>query len=360
LLNIYEIEMAANPSLSDLSQGYQALLVEELPHGRVRCHTCLRRCVILPGGRGWCHTRENRDGVLSSLIYGRVASLSLNPIEKKPVFHFLPGTRWLSLGSLGCNFRCPGCQNWELAHADLDENLKHTRYVSPEELVALAVHQRAAGISWTFNEPVLWLEYILDTVPLARQAGLYTNIVTNGALTSDAVDALGPHLDVYRVDVKGFYDRTYEVLAHLKEAETIRQAAVQARRRWGMWVEVVTNIIPGVNDDTATLEGIAHWLATDLGPDFPWHVTRFHPAFIFQDRPATPLQTLLRAHAIGKAKGLKYCYLGNVPGHELENTYCPRCQALLIRRNIFEVLENRLRAGCCPKCRLPIPGRWVT
>lgn len=218
--------MPANPSLSDLSQGYQALLVEELPHGRVRCHICLRRCVIPPGGRGWCHTRENRDGVLSSLIYGRVASLSLNPIEKKPVFHLLPGTRWLSLGSLGCNLRCPGCQNWELAHAYLDENLKHTRYVSPEELVALAVLQGAAGISWTFNEPVLWLEYILDTAPLARQAGLYTNIVTNGALTSEAVYALGPQLDVYRVDVKGFYDQTYEVLAHLKEAENIRQAAL--------------------------------------------------------------------------------------------------------------------------------------
>ncbi|MGQ9687359.1 MAG: AmmeMemoRadiSam system radical SAM enzyme [Desulfobaccales bacterium] len=340
-------------------EAYPALLVEELPHGRVRCHTCLRRCVIPPGGRGWCHTRENRDGVLYSLIYGRVASMTLNPIEKKPVFHFLPGTRWLSLGSLGCNFRCPGCQNWELAHADLNLQLRDTTYLSPEELVVLAARQGAAGISWTFNEPALWLEYILDTAPLARQAGLFTNIVTNGALTFEAVDALGPHLDVYRVDVKGFYPHTHETLAHLPEAAAIREAAVRCRCLWGMWVEVVTNIIPAINDDEATLRGIAGWLAADLGSDIPWHVTRFHPAFHFQDRPATPLATLLRAYTLGKAQGLKYCYLGNVPGHERENTFCPRCQALLIRRNTFAVLEYRLQAGCCPECRLPIPGHWL-
>jgi pyruvate formate lyase activating enzyme len=351
--------MVTTPDMAATRGAHPAFLVEELPHGRVRCHTCLRRCVIPPGGRGWCHTRENRDGVLYSLIYGRVASLSLNPMEKKPVFHFLPGTRWLSLGSLGCNFRCPGCQNWELAHADLDRELRYTQYLSPEDLVVLSLRQGAVGISWTFNEPILWLEYILDTAPLARQAGLFTNIVTNGALTFEAVDALGPHLDVYRVDVKGFYPQTYETLAHLQEAAAIREAAVRCRRSGGMWVEVVTNIIPGINDDEANLRGIAGWLAADLGPDNPWHVTRFYPAYSFQDRPATPLKTLLRAYDIGRAQGLKYCYLGNVPGHELENTYCPRCQRLLVRRNIFEVLENRLQAGCCPECRLPIPGRWL-
>jgi pyruvate formate lyase activating enzyme len=178
-------------------------------------------------------------------------------MEKKPVFHFLPGTGWLSLGSWGCNFRCPGCQNWELAHADLDRELRYTRYLSPEDLVALSVRQGAAGISWTFNEPILWLEYILDTAPLAQQAGLCTNIVTNGALTPEAVDALGPHLDVYRSDIKGFFARTYLSLAHLPHHEEIFAAAERARHRWGLHVELVTNIIPGLNDDDATLEGIA-------------------------------------------------------------------------------------------------------
>jgi pyruvate formate lyase activating enzyme len=339
--------------------SYPARLFKALPKGVVRCQACLRRCRIPAGKRGWCRTRENQDGRLISLIYGQVASLSLNPIEKKPVFHYLPGTRWLSLGSLGCNFRCPSCQNWELAHADLDRELRSTRYVSPAALVQLAQERQAAGISWTFNEPTLWIEYILDTALLAKQAGLSTNIVTNGALTPEAVDALGPYLDVYRSDIKGFFARTYRVLAQLPHHEEIFAAAERAYHKWGMHVELVTNIIPGLNDDEETLKGIAHWIATRLGPDTPWHVTRFHPAFAFQDRLATPLPTLLRAYALARAQGLKYCYLGNVPGHELENTYCPRCQTLLIRREIFDVLGTRLQAGCCPACGTPIPGHWI-
>jgi pyruvate formate lyase activating enzyme len=350
--------MVTSASLAAPGAGYPALLVEALSQGRVRCHTCLRRCVIPPGGRGWCHTRENRDGALYSLIYGRVASLSLNPIEKKPVFHFLPGSQWLSLGSLGCNFRCPGCQNWELAHADLDRELAYTRYLSPEELVALAVRRGAAGISWTFNEPVLWLEYILDAAPLARQAGLFTNLVTNGALTPEAVDALGPHLDVYRVDIKGYQPQTYEVLAHLQEPEAIRQAAVRARRRWGMWVEVVTNIIPGINDDEATLKGIAAWLTNDLGRVTPWHLTRFHPAYHLQNLPATPVPRLEAAYQLARAAGLRFPYLGNVPGHAWENTRCPGCGREVICRDIFTVTAMLLTGGVCRFCNTPLPGVW--
>lgn len=338
--------------------GHPALLVEALSGDRVRCLTCLRRCVIPPGGRGWCHTRENQEGRLYSLIYGRVASLSLNPIEKKPVFHFLPGSQWLSLGSLGCNFRCPGCQNWELAHADLQRELRYTRYVSPEELVDLAVRQEAAGLSWTFNEPVLWLEYILDTAPLARQAGLFTNIVTNGALTPQAVDALGPHLDVYRVDLKGYFPETYEVLAHLPDPEGIRAAAVQARQRWGMWLEVVTNLIPGLNDDLATLEGIGSWIAAALGVSTPWHLTRFHPAYQYGHLPTTPISTLETARRQAREAGLRFVYLGNVPGHPGENTFCPGCGREVIARHIFSVTALRLEGGCCVACGTPLPGVW--
>ena len=350
--------MVTPVSLAAPGVGYPALLVEELSHGRVRCHTCLRRCVIPPGGRGWCHTRENRDGALYSLIYGRVASLSLNPIEKKPVFHFLPGSKWLSLGSLGCNFRCPGCQNWELAHADLDRELKYTRFLSPEDLVALAVHREAGGISWTFNEPALWLEYILDTALLARQAGLSTNIVTNGALTLEAVDALGPHLDVYRVDIKGYHPQTYEILARLPEPEAIRQAAVRGRRRWGMWVEVVTNLIPGVNDDEATLKSIAAWLIGDLSHGTPWHLTRFHPAYHFHDLPATSVKRLEAAYQLARAAGVHFPYLGNVPGHAWENTICPGCGREVISRHIFTVTAMRLTGGVCQVCSTPVPGVW--
>jgi pyruvate formate lyase activating enzyme len=350
--------MVTTPNLTAPREGYPALLVEELPHGRVRCHTCLRRCVIPPRGRGWCQTRENRDGVLYSLIYGRVASLSLNPIEKKPVFHFLPKTMWLSLGSLGCNFRCPGCQNWELAHADLHREIRYIQYVSPQELVAQAVRQGAAGISWTFNEPVLWLEYILDTAPLARQAGLCTNIVTNGALTLEAIDALGPNLDVYRVDIKGFYPKTYEELAHLEEVGAIREAAVRARHRWGMWVEVVTNIIPGINDDDDTLQGIAAWLTHSLSKSTPWHLTRFHPAYHLREIPSTPMNSLEAAYKLARAAGVSFPYLGNVPGHPWENTFCPGCGREVISRHIFSVTALRLTGGVCNYCGNAVPGVW--
>jgi pyruvate formate lyase activating enzyme len=318
----------------------------------------VRRCVIAPDRRGWCQTRENIDGRLVSLIYGQVASLSLNPIEKKPVYHFLPGTHWLSLGSLGCNFRCPGCQNWELAHADLDRELRHTRYISPAALVDAALRRQAAGISWTFNEPVLWLEYILDTAPLARQAGLFTNIVTNGALSPEAVDALGPHLDVYRVDIKGYFNETYELLAGLPKAKAIRDAAVRARRRYGMWVEAVTNITPGINDDPSTLTAIAAWLVQDVSPSTPWHVTRFHPAFEWRHIPATPVATLEAAAKLARDAGLRFPYLGNVPGHPQENTFCPACGKELIRRYIFDIAFIDLAAGCCLACGTPLPGVW--
>jgi pyruvate formate lyase activating enzyme len=245
-----------------------------------------------------------------------------------------------------------------LAHADLDRELKYIQYLSPEELVALAVRREAAGISWTFNEPALWLEYIVDTAPLARQAGLFTNMVTNGALTLEAVDALGPNLDIYRVDVKGFYPRTYEVLANLKEAEAIRQAAVLARRRWGMWVEVVTNIIPGINDDEATLKGIAAWLTHDLSRSTPWHLTRFHSAYHLQDIPSTPVNRLEAAYKLAWAAGVSFPYLGNVPGHPWENTFCPGCGREVITRHIFSVTAMRLTGGVCEHCGTPVPGVW--
>lgn len=350
--------MVSPLSNTEHPRGHPTLLAEPLSGGRVRCHTCLRRCSVLPGHRGWCQTRENLDGQLVSLIYGRVASLSLNPIEKKPVYHFLPGTQWLSLGSLGCNFRCPGCQNWTLAHADLARELRRIRYIGPEELMELTLRHRAAGLSWTFNEPVLWLEYILDTAPLARQAGLFTNIVTNGALTPEAVDALGPHLDVYRVDIKGYFNETYERLAGLPEAGAIRDAAVRARQRYGMWVEVVTNIIPGLNDDRVTLMAIADWLASDLGPGTPWHLTRFHPAYRLKDIPATPVAALEAAEKLARDLGLRFPYLGNVPGHPKENTFCPACGEELIRRHVFNIVAINLSAGCCPACHTPLPGVW--
>jgi pyruvate formate lyase activating enzyme len=334
----------------------EAVLYEKLPEGRVRCKVCERRCEIAEGKRGWCRTRLNEGGVCYSTIYGQVSSLSVNPIEKKPVFHFYPGSRWLSLGSLGCNFRCPGCQNWEIAHWT-GKGQRQTAYYSREAAIELAVTSGCLGISWTFNEPTLFLEYTIDCARLAKERGLFTNYVTNGYITGEAFTLLAPHLDVWRVDIKGFTDRTYRRTGHVKGFRTILENTARAKKL-GLHVEVVTNIIPGVNDAEGELRGIAAWIGETLGPETPWHVTRFHPHHRLRDLPATPVGRLEEAREIGRGEGLWYVYLGNVPGHRWEHTYCHRCGERLIKRFVFEILESRLRNGRCPACETVIPGKF--
>jgi pyruvate formate lyase activating enzyme len=335
----------------------EAHLYTALEGGTVRCNTCQRRCVIPSGRTGWCRTRVNEDGRLWSLIYGEVSSLSINPIEKKPVFHFFPGSRWLSLGSVGCNFRCPGCQNWDIAH--WKEGPLATEYLSPEEAVSQAKNAGCLGISWTFNEPALWLEYTLDSASFAKEQGLYTNYVTNGFLTEEALDLLASRLDVYRVDIKGFSDRTYARIGHIPEFGSILATTAKAKRL-GMHVEVVTNVIPGYNDDEQELRDLAVWIKTNLGRGTPWHVTRFRPHHELAHVPATPIATLERMRDVGKEAGLWYVYLGNVPGHRWENTYCHECGELLIERYLFDVLQNKIMHGSCPMCGTAIPGRFGT
>ncbi|MEW6162152.1 MAG: AmmeMemoRadiSam system radical SAM enzyme [Nitrospirota bacterium] len=333
----------------------EAYLYNRLDEGKVMCHTCQRRCVISEGKRGWCHTRLNEGGKLFSLIYGEVSSLSINPIEKKPVFHFYPGSRWLSLGSVGCNFRCLGCQNWDIAH--WKEGPMYTEHLSPEELVSKTKATRSLGISWTFNEPALWFEYTLDGAKLAKAQGLYTNYVTNGFITGEAFDMIAPYLDVYRVDIKGFSDRTYQRIGHIEKFKGILEIAEKAKE-YGMHVEVVTNITPGFNDDEKELRGIASWVKNILGPEVPWHVTRFYPHLKLSHLHPTPISELEKAWSIGKEEGLWYVYLGNVPGHRWENTYCHVCGELLIERYVFEIIKNKLKDSRCPKCSTIIPGKF--
>lgn len=324
----------------------------------MQCHTCQRRCIIPAGGVGWCLTRENEAGVLHSLTYGEVSSLSINPIEKKPVFHFLPGSQWLSVGSWGCNFRCPGCQNWEIAHWK-GRVLERSNRIGADELVRMALNYGCDGVSWTFNEPTLWLEYTLDAAKLAKRQNLYTNYVTNGFMTEEALELLSPYLDVYRVDLKAFSSETYQKIAHVSDFGGILTLAEKAKR-YGIHVEVVTNIIPGFNDDDGQLRGIATWVKECLGDETPWHVTRFHPYLKLSHLTPTKVSVLERAREIGISCGLKFVYLGNVPGHAGENTYCPDCGALLIRRQIFDVIINDVKDGCCLYCGRSIAGRFYT
>ena len=329
----------------------EAILYDKLAGSRVRCNVCLWRCVINPGKTGVCGVRGNEEGRVVPLNYARVSSLAADPIEKKPLFHFFPGTAVLSFGTVGCNFHCAHCQNWQIACIEEPAAIQHSLdSVSPEQAVKLAEKQRCAGLAWTYNEPAIWFEYTLDTARLARRKGLYTAYVTNGFMTPEALDAIGPYLDAWRVDVKGFTDGVYHKLARVKGWRGILETAERARNKWNMHVEVVTNIIPSVNDDQAQLMDIAVWIRENLGELTPWHVTRFYPHREFSHLPPTPVTTLEGAYALGKEAGLRFVYLGNVPGHSYENTVCYNCGTLVIERAGYHARITALKGTNCAVC----------
>lgn len=328
----------------------EAALYERLDEGAVRCDVCPRRCTIRPDKRGYCQVRVNRDGRLYTLTYGRCSSIAADPIEKKPVFHYCPGTLVFSIGTLGCNFRCVHCQNWQIAHASPTLGAEELTDLGPEDAVLAAQRYGCRGVAWTYNEPTIWFEYILETSKICRESGLYTVMVTNGYITDEALDELGPHIDVFRVDVKGWTKESYRTLARVADPEAVRAAAVRARAKWGMHIEVVTNIVPTINDDDEQLRHIAEWIAGELGRKTPWHVTRFMPYLELSHLEPTPTTTLERARDIGRDAGLYFVYVGNVPGHEGENTYCHNCGRLVIDRVGFAIASMNLAGGACAFC----------
>ncbi|MBW1740928.1 MAG: AmmeMemoRadiSam system radical SAM enzyme [Deltaproteobacteria bacterium] len=337
---------------------HETVLFQPLEDQRIQCLICQRCCKIAPGKTGYCKTRKHINGKLYSLIYGQVSSMRISPIEIKPLFHFYPGSRWLSLGSLGCNFLCPGCQNWEIAHADIETDLPATQYVSPEKAVQLALEGNCHGISWTYNEPTIWFEYTLDSARMAKDSGLLTNYVTNGYITQEALDLLGPYLDAFRVDLKGFSSRAYRRIAHIPDFQGILQNIQRAKDQWGMHIEIVTNLIPGFNDHEDDLHQMARWIVDHLGSETPWHVTRFFPHLKLSHLSPTPISKLESARKIGMDEGLTYVYLGNCPGHGAENTYCPGCGKLLIERDNFEILQYHLKGSKCEYCDQQIAGSF--
>ena len=328
----------------------EALLYEQ-EGDHVRCKTCERFCTIAVRKLGFCKTRMNIDGKLYTLEYGDISSISANPIEKKPFFHFFPGSKAVTIGSYGCNFACPWCQNWEISKAV--PTPAGCNYIAPERFVQLVKQTGCQGTSISFNEPTLLLEYSLDVFELAKKAGYYNTYVTNGYMSSDALRLLIEHgLDAMNVDVKGCKD----VVRHYCSAdvEKVWRNITEAKRK-GVHIEITTLVIPEVNDDVDCLSSIASRIKKDVGEDTLWHVTQYYPAYkslevgLYNER--TPIEILERARAIGRAEGLNYVYLGNVPGHPYENTYCPRCGELLIKRFGFEVISYRLTAeNNCPAC----------
>jgi len=329
-----------------------SLLTKEID-GKIQCNVCERRCVLRPGAFGWCRTRENRAGRLITLIYGSVSALEANPIEKKPFYHFYPGTKALTAGSWSCNFGCPWCQNWDIAKVAPPAT---GDYVAPERFVELIKETGCQGTSISFNEPTLSLEWSLDVFRLARPRGLYNTYVTNGYMTPEALALLiEAGLEAMNVDIKG------DAAGVKRFCKTVGVEKVWANcvcaRSQGVHLEITTLVIPTVNDSDAVLRGIAERIVSDLGPEVPWHVSGYCPAYKFTV-PATRVSTLEHARELGKAVGLQFVYIGNVPGHPCDNTYCPACGTILIRRLGFAVLQNKLRSGRCPKCNVPVAGVW--
>ena len=302
-----------------------ALLAESVGDGTVRCNICQRRCRVREGGVGYCRTKINYEGTLYDTIYGVISSANADPIEKKPVFHYKPGSTVFSVGTLGCNFRCVFCQNWEIAYADAVElGGTCTTGVTPQKLVDLTKAHGCSGVAWTYNEPGIWLNYTLGCAELCKHDDLYTVYVTNGYASPEHLDMIGPYLDVYRVDIKSMEDTFYQELMKVPSVQGVLDVTVRAKHKWKMHVECVTNIIPGRNDSPENLTKTAKWIADSLGPDTPWHVTRFFPYGELSSIPPTQPETLSGAAKIGRDCGLKFVYIGNMLTDIGENTYCPR------------------------------------
>ncbi len=350
------IEMDTLKSVLE-SNTKEAELYEKLENGRVRCFACGHRCVIFDGLDGICRVRFNRGGVLLA-PHGYVAGLQLDPVEKKPFFHALPGSLAMSFGMLGCDFHCSYCQNWVTSQALRDPAASAASYrISAQDFVKTASAQGARIVTSTYNEPLITSEWAVEIFKLAKAAGLRTSYVSNGNGTPEVLNYIRPHVDLYKVDLKTFQDANYRKLGGVLRnvLDTIERLV-----QFGVWTEIVTLIIPGFNDSTEELRDIAEFLAA-VSKDIPWHVTAFHQDYRMMDPANTTAATLIHAAEIGKSAGLNFVYAGNLPGAvgNLENTYCPGCGSLLVERRGFRTKLVGLASGSCSNCQRAIPGVWT-
>lgn len=331
----------------------EAMLYHKREEGKTECYLCAHRCLIAAGKFGVCGVRENREGKLLTTVYGEVIAAHVDPIEKKPLYHFLPGTTSFSIATMGCNFRCPFCQNWQISQVDRkDKEFKSGYKLTPDEIVGEARARRCRSISYTYTEPTIFFEYAFETATLARQAGLANVFVTNGYMTAEALKTIQPCLDAANVDLKAFKEETYKKVCGARLEPVLE--SIRLMRELKIWVEVTTLIVPGMNDGEEELGDIARFVS-GVDPVIPWHISRFHPDYKYTQAKATPLETLKKAAMLGKKAGLHYVYIGNVWG-ESEDTFCPRCGKSLLRRSGFSLEENNLKKGQCSFCGAPIAG----
>jgi pyruvate formate lyase activating enzyme len=338
------------------SHLHEAMLYEKLENKKVKCNLCGRRCFINDGGTGFCLVRKNEDGTLFSLVYAKAISACVDPIEKKPLSHFNPGSSVMSIATAGCNFRCQFCDNWMISQ----EGEMTGKHFLPEEVVKAVRDNGCQGISYTYTEPTIFFEYAYDTAKLARQLGFFNTFVTNGYMTPEAVKTIAPYLDAATVDFKGGGDSGfYKSFSAVPSVEPIYESLKEMKRN-GIHLEITNLVVPKIGDSLERMRELAAWIRDALGRETPFHLLRFHPDYKMATIAVTPIETLEKAYATAKGEGLNYVYVGNVPGHPYESTYCPNCNELLIKRFSFEIARwNLTKDMRCPVCghEIPIKGK---
>jgi pyruvate formate lyase activating enzyme len=345
---------AAAEHQDDAQFTTEARFYQKLANRKIKCKLCPRECTVGDKERGYCGVRENHGGTYYTLVHSRMAAAHVDPVEKKPLFHYLPGSVAFSLGTAGCNVNCKFCQNWEISQSRPEQ--VPAEYTPPHRVAELAKQYNCPTIAFTYSEPVVFAEYLMDTADAGHEAGVRSIVVSNGFMQEEALKAAYGKMDAVKIDLKAFSESYYQkvVTGQLKPVlETL-----VTLRKMGKWTEIVYLVLPTLNDSDQEIRGLAKWIKANLGPDVPLHFTQFHPQYLMKNMPITPVPTLERAKAIADAEGLHFVYIGNVPGHPAQNTYCPKCKRMLVERVGFTASKMLIRKSSCPFCQQPIPGVW--
>lgn len=332
----------------------EASFYEKEPDNVTYCRLCRHHCRIAPGRRGICGVRENRDGTLYTLVYELPCATHIDPIEKKPLFHFFPGSKAFSVATVGCNFRCLHCQNHDISQFPIQQRVIPGETVTAQDIVRYALQAGCKSISYTYTEPTIFYEYAFEIAELAKANGIYNNFVTNGYIEDEPLEAISPYLAAANIDLKGFDESFYKKVCNADLSKVLN--TIRAYRKLNIWIELTTLIIPGYNDNEEELQAIAKFIVDELGPQVPWHVSAFYPTYKLLDAPRTSQKILEKAHRIGLEAGLRYVYEGNLPGSEGEHTYCYNCKKPVIKRHGYTIKEYNIKDGACIYCNTPIDG----
>jgi pyruvate formate lyase activating enzyme len=350
-----EVRKAAIDAAQDDAQFVtEAKFYQILQNKKIKCDLCPRACTVRDHERGHCGVRENRDGIFFTLVHSRVCAAHVDPVEKKPLFHYLPGTNAFSLGTAGCNVHCKFCQNWGISQSLPEQVPAH--YVPPPRVAELAQQYRCPTIAFTYSEPVVFSEFLMDAADAGHEAGIRSIVVSNGYMQQAALKAAYGKMDAVKIDLKSFSESYYRQIV-AGQLKPVLESLVTLRQL-GKWTEIVYLVVPTLNDSDEELRGLASWIKANLGADVPLHFTQCHPEYLLKNLPVTPVATLERAKSIADAEGLHYVYIGNVPGHPAQNTYCPKCSRVVVERVGFTASPMLTREGSCPFCGHPIPGVW--